>query len=274
MANAAYYLAIPQPCHEDWRQMTSTQQGRFCQACRKEVLDFTDMAPADILHVIRQATDGSVCGRIPAQVLEESRRQAEAAVAGPNWSHWPQLRSARRWLAAVGLPLLAASPLLARALPPAPATVAPGPRSRPATLRLRVYDPATGQGLGFAQVQLWRADALLLTTQAEADGTAQLPLPSAASDSLRLVVQVPDYRVADELLEEHSLHGTLAIPMQRGAMQLPVVQKAVEAPQMHRMEWSGGISSIVIYEPTPVQRVAQAPKRLFWWLRQRLRKNP
>lgn len=74
MTNSAYYLAIPQPCHEDWTRMTPTERGRFCQACRKEVLDFTDMAPADILRLIRQAPGGSVCGRIPAQVLEESRR--------------------------------------------------------------------------------------------------------------------------------------------------------------------------------------------------------
>ncbi|WP_044001426.1 hypothetical protein [Hymenobacter swuensis] len=268
MTKSAYYLAIPQPCHEDWTHMTPTERGRFCQSCRKEVLDFTDMAPADILHVIRQAPGGSVCGRIPAHVLDESRRQAETAAAE---LYWPQLRNARRWLATLGLPLLAASPLLARALPPAPTAVAPAARSRPATLRLRVYDPATGQGVGFAQVQLWRADALLLTTQAEADGSAQLPLP--ASDSLRLVVQVPGYRVVDELLEESGLHSTLAVPVQRGAVQLPLVRKEVEAPQTHRAEWSGGISSVMVMQPSPAQRVAQAPKRLFWWLRQRLRKN-
>lgn len=176
-------------------------------------------------------------------------------------------------MAALGLPLLATSSLLARALPPAPAAVAPAARSQPATLRLRVYDPATGQGLGFAQVQLWRADALLLTTQAEADGTTQLPLPAAASDSLRLVVQVPGYRVVDELLEEMSLHGILAIPMQCGAVQLPVVRKEVEAPQMHRTEWAGGISSVMVMQVSPAQRVVQAPKRLFWWLRQRIRKD-
>ncbi|MET4107059.1 hypothetical protein [Hymenobacter sp. UYP22] len=271
MANSSYYLTIPQPCHEDWQLMTPTERGRFCQACRKEVLDFTDMAPADILHIVRQAPGGSVCGRIPAQVLAESRRHAEATVAGLNWPYWPQLRNARRWLAALGLPLLAASPLLARALPPAPAAVAPAARSRPATLQLRVYDPATGQGLGFAQVQLWRAGAQLLSMQAEADGTARLTVP--ATDSLRLVVQVPGYRVVDELLAEHSLHGTLAVPMQRGAVQLPVVRKEVEAPQMRQQSWSGGISSVMMVQPSPAQRVVQAPKRLFWWLRQRVRKQ-
>jgi len=270
MTNPAYYLTIPQPCHEDWTRMTPTEQGRFCQSCRKEVMDFSSMAPAAILQLIRQAPSGSVCGRIPAQVLEESRRQAETAAAGP---HWPQLRGAWRWLAAVGLPLLAASPLLARTLPPASAAVAPGPRSRPVTLRLRMYDPATGLGLGFAQVQLWRADALLLTTQAEADGTAQLQLPATAPDSLRLVVQVPGYRVADELLEEHNIYGTLTIPMQRGAVQLPVIRKEVEAPQTHRAEWSGGITSVMVLQASPAQRIAQVPKRLFWWLRQRVRKN-
>jgi len=36
-------LSIPEPCHENWHQMTPTEQGRFCNACSKEVVDFSMM---------------------------------------------------------------------------------------------------------------------------------------------------------------------------------------------------------------------------------------
>jgi hypothetical protein len=36
-------ISIPEPCHENWHTMTPTQQGRFCNACAKEVVDFSMM---------------------------------------------------------------------------------------------------------------------------------------------------------------------------------------------------------------------------------------
>ncbi|MDU0371400.1 carboxypeptidase-like regulatory domain-containing protein [Hymenobacter endophyticus] len=269
MRTSPVYLAIPQPCHENWDLMTPTERGRFCQACRKEVRDFSEMPAADILRVLQLAPEGSVCGRIPVDALQESRRLAEAAARRP---HWPWVSHLRQVVAAVGLPLLAYSPGPARATAAAEVAQAHPPRvrTRPLTVQLRIYDPATGQGLGFAAVQLWQADSLLRTTQAEADGTLQLTLPAA--DTLRVRVQVPGYRTTEETLRPAGVSGPVAIPMQAGPEQLAVVDKAVEAPQTQRQVLGGAISSIEVYHPTPVQRIVQAPKRLFWWLRQRSRR--
>ncbi|MCA8829377.1 hypothetical protein [Hymenobacter pini] len=270
MPTSHAYLAIPQPCHENWDLMTPTEQGRFCQACRKEVWDFSEMPAADILRVLQQAPEGSVCGRIPVDTLQESRRLAEAAF---QVQQWPWVSRLRQVVAAVGLPLLTYSPGLARTTAAESVTQTPPPwvRTRPVTVQLRIYDPATGQGLGFAAVQLWQADSLLRTAQAEADGTLQLTLPAA--DTLRLRVQVPGYRAAEEMLQPTLVSGIVAIPMQAGTEQLAVVEKAVAAPQTQRQVLGGAISSIVLYQPTPVQRIVQAPKRLFWWLRQRVQKQ-
>jgi hypothetical protein len=56
-------LQIPTPCHEDWDNMTATQQGRFCMSCQKEVIDFSVMTDKEILRYISTAS-GNTCGRI------------------------------------------------------------------------------------------------------------------------------------------------------------------------------------------------------------------
>jgi len=56
-------LQIPEPCHENWDKMTSTQQGRFCMSCQKEVVDFSVMSDKDILNYISTAST-NMCGRV------------------------------------------------------------------------------------------------------------------------------------------------------------------------------------------------------------------
>lgn len=60
----AVRLNIPQPCHEDWHKMTPSQQGRFCSACAKEVVDFTAMSDNELLEYFLQKKDEKVCGRM------------------------------------------------------------------------------------------------------------------------------------------------------------------------------------------------------------------
>ena len=55
-------LQIPEPCHENWNNMTNTQQGRFCMSCRKEVVDFSIMMDKEILDYI-SAASSNMCGR-------------------------------------------------------------------------------------------------------------------------------------------------------------------------------------------------------------------
>ena len=62
-------LSIPEPCHENWQHMTPTQQGRFCNACAKEVVDFSTMTDVQVLHYFSNMTHEKVCGRaLPEQL--------------------------------------------------------------------------------------------------------------------------------------------------------------------------------------------------------------
>lgn len=62
-------LSIPEPCHENWHNMTPTEQGRFCNACAKEVIDFSMMSDTEVLNYFNTLTHEKVCGRaLPTQL--------------------------------------------------------------------------------------------------------------------------------------------------------------------------------------------------------------
>ncbi len=62
-------LSIPEPCHENWYHMTPTDQGRFCNACAKEVVDFSMMTDTEVLNYFTSLTHDKVCGRaLPSQL--------------------------------------------------------------------------------------------------------------------------------------------------------------------------------------------------------------
>jgi hypothetical protein len=74
-------ITIPEPCHENWDEMTPNENGRFCMSCSKTVVDFTSMLPEEIQHFFIQNKNEKICGRfrksqldtisiqIPSQVL-------------------------------------------------------------------------------------------------------------------------------------------------------------------------------------------------------------
>lgn len=68
---APVHVTIPEPCHENWQQMTPNEQGRHCMACQKTVVDFTLMSDQEILDHISRATS-SVCGRFNNDQLNKT----------------------------------------------------------------------------------------------------------------------------------------------------------------------------------------------------------
>lgn len=60
-------ITIPEPCNEDWSQMTPTQKGAFCKSCAKEVTDFTTTSKSELARKIKHGQN--LCGRFKASQL-------------------------------------------------------------------------------------------------------------------------------------------------------------------------------------------------------------
>ena len=63
-------ITIPEPCHENWDEMTPKENGRFCMSCSKTVIDFTSMMPEEIQHFFIQNQRNKICGRFKKSQLD------------------------------------------------------------------------------------------------------------------------------------------------------------------------------------------------------------
>ncbi|MTH14943.1 energy transducer TonB [Flavobacterium sp. LC2016-01] len=63
-------ITIPEPCHENWDEMTPNENGRFCMSCSKTVVDFTSMLPQEVQHFFIQNQNNTICGRFKNEQLE------------------------------------------------------------------------------------------------------------------------------------------------------------------------------------------------------------
>jgi hypothetical protein len=85
-------IYIPKPCHEDWNKMTPTQQGKFCSACNKQVVDFSLMSDNQILNFL-STQSGKLCGRFDAEQLQRPLIETK-------------IKRKKSWWMALAMPLL------------------------------------------------------------------------------------------------------------------------------------------------------------------------
>ncbi|MDG1333525.1 MAG: T9SS type A sorting domain-containing protein [Crocinitomicaceae bacterium] len=64
-------IDIPEPCSENWNEMSPTEKGAFCQKCAIDVYDFTNKSGDEIRDILTLNIGGRVCGRIEPKQLEE-----------------------------------------------------------------------------------------------------------------------------------------------------------------------------------------------------------
>jgi len=75
-----FKIAIPEPCNENWNEMTPNESGRFCLSCSKTVVDFTSMLPNEVQHFFIQNQNQNVCGRFKKSQLDTITIQIPSSV--------------------------------------------------------------------------------------------------------------------------------------------------------------------------------------------------
>lgn len=78
-------LSVASPCAEKWDHFTPTSKGAFCQACSKNVIDFTKMSQEEIFLFFNNRTTPT-CGRFrPDQLKSYSQKDTPNLRPGLKW---------------------------------------------------------------------------------------------------------------------------------------------------------------------------------------------
>ena len=88
-------ITIPEPCHENWDEMTPKDNGRFCLSCSKTVIDFTIMLPDEVQHFFIQNQSKNICGRFKKSQLDSITIQI------PNQVLYTQMHYSKMFLLAL-----------------------------------------------------------------------------------------------------------------------------------------------------------------------------
>jgi hypothetical protein len=85
-----FSLSIPIPCSQDRSRFEKTDQGGFCQSCRKEVIDFSRFSEGELKQFFLKK-QGSVCGSF-------RQEQIKAYQSQPKTTPWLVRMSLPAWL--------------------------------------------------------------------------------------------------------------------------------------------------------------------------------
>jgi hypothetical protein len=85
MTLRSYKLAINKPCEENWLDMTTNEQGKYCAQCCKTVIDFSILSDDEIVKVLNNSS-AELCGRLsPQQLNREIHNSAKTTPVTYNW---------------------------------------------------------------------------------------------------------------------------------------------------------------------------------------------
>ncbi|HUM52199.1 MAG TPA: hypothetical protein PK431_10305 [Chitinophagales bacterium] len=70
MKTKKFTITIPEPCTENWNEMTPTARGKFCAHCQKDVIDFSDKTDSEIAAFVKN-NKGNLCGRFVNTQLDK-----------------------------------------------------------------------------------------------------------------------------------------------------------------------------------------------------------
>ncbi len=198
----SFHLTIENPCNEDWSKMTPTQQGRFCSACERDLVDFSILSDAEVFKVI-EANEGNICGRFHKTQMNRDFIQVEER-EGPKY-----LKYAASLLLtlAVGNAQGQSVPKESVQIEAADSTQKPAEPTKkiipPYTVSGRVYDLASNNPMPFALVQI-KGHSIGTKTDFEGNFTLEIPKP-LRNETLTLEVSHVTFETQKKILEANYL---------------------------------------------------------------------
>lgn len=108
-------LYLPHPCQEKWTGMTTTNEGKFCNACQKQVIDFSSKSSKEINDYLDRYPERSVCGRfLKDQILPTINNQQDIQTKKTGF---PLVKLNLKWLMVLGMLAGMGSKLYAQGAP-------------------------------------------------------------------------------------------------------------------------------------------------------------
>jgi hypothetical protein len=177
-------LLINTPCHENWSEMSPTEQGKFCGVCATEVVDFAAMSDEQVAQFFANYKGGHLCGRIVEKQTTLPLRCSPPAIVQPfQPTHWRKI--AAGFLLATSLTACKSKPH-GQSIEKMGEVHVMGKTAAPRQTTLQNLLKGDGlQGIvtkndspkAYANVGLYDGDELLVKTQTKADGLFTLKFP-------------------------------------------------------------------------------------------------
>ncbi len=87
----SYKIIITNPCANKWEEMDAAQQGKFCQQCNKNVIDFTQKSEQQIKDYFIANNNQPTCGRFYNNQIDNIVIELEANILQSNLFYWQKL---------------------------------------------------------------------------------------------------------------------------------------------------------------------------------------
>ncbi len=210
----AFQINIPEPCHENWDQMTPTTQGAFCKVCSKDVVDFTTYSDQELiayfdnqanLNTANPISTPQTCGKMKkVQVGADLTKNPSASLAYAGWiskkQQYPHSNSSfYRKATAFTLFLLASSTLfMKKALAQTSANknntknIPSKVDKKELTLTISgvVIDSTHKEPIPYANIIVFKNDKRVHTANSDFDGKFKLKLNKSDFENDSLVIRI------------------------------------------------------------------------------------
>lgn len=184
------YIDVPEPCHENWQEMTPIEQGRHCGVCTKNVIDFTRFTDKELLDFL-STPQQNICGRFDNKQLN---RAIEYPITQQKYSlpsSWLFGLSLLAWTIATALPITtyAAPIVVEQSVLKGEIKNTDGDSSR--TIRGIVTDSLNNENLAFVSIRVKETKIRVAT---DYDGKFTLKIPkSFANKDITLEIRYVGY---------------------------------------------------------------------------------